>query len=452
MTPRLLLTTLLLGLAPRLLPAQAPLTLAEALERADRAAYANRSAAGQRMAQEGAALVPAGGILPILRLEAGMMRTTDPLNAFGFTLRRRKVTAAAFAPDRLNHPSGTDNVSTGLVIEQPLFNADAWLGRQSARHAVRAAQAQETWTRHQTGVDVVRAYWGTVLAAEQQTTLQAGLVAAREHARQAEALAAQGLVTRADLLLSGVRAGAIETALLEATSALRSARYQLAILMGEPGDTTFELPAHLPATDRLQRMLRAGVPPGSLQRADVEAASAASAAARADSRRAASLYLPRLNGFGRLDWFSADRPFEGQSAWTVGLMLTWTPFAGGSQIAQRREARGRQSAAEAMAEAAAAQAGLEQAQARDAVDLASTRLEITARGASQAAEAHRIVSRKYAGGLATIADLLQAAAEETSAALADRAAAYHAIVALAEMRQAYGADLSPLQQLEDEGD
>src|SRR5690349_25171691 len=104
MTPRLLLTTLLLGLTPRLLPAQAPLTLAEALERADRAAYANRSAAGQRVAQEGAALVPAGGILPTLRLEAGMMRTTDPLNAFGFTLRRREVTAAAFAPDRLNPP------------------------------------------------------------------------------------------------------------------------------------------------------------------------------------------------------------------------------------------------------------------------------------------------------------------------------------------------------------
>jgi outer membrane protein TolC len=133
-------------------------------------------------------------------------------------------------------------------------------------------------------------------------------------------------------------------------------------------------------------------------------------------------------------------------------MLTWTPFAGATDIAQRREARGRELAAQAMADAAEAQSLVEQHQAGDALRVAIARLPITARGVDQAAEAHRIVERKYAGGLATISELLDAAAQETAAALADLGAAYQAIVALAEQRTAHGLDLRPLQALDPRGE
>jgi len=83
-----------------------------------------------------------------------------------------------------------------------------------------------------------------------------------------------------------------------------------------------------------------------------------------------------------------------------------------------------------------------------AVPLAVARMEIAGRGVAQAIEAHRIVGRKYEGGLATVTELLDAAAVETAAALGDVAARYEAIVAMAEMRRAQGLDLSPLQDLE----
>ncbi len=126
-----------------------------------------------------------------------------------------------------------------------------------------------------------------------------------------------------------------------------------------------------------------------------------------------SLYLPRVNGFGRLDWNSPDAPFGGQSAWTMGVMLSWSPFAGGSELAEIRSAAGRVDAARAGADAARAQAGLELAQATDALALALVRLEIADRSVVQAQEAHRIVSRKYDGGLATVSELFDAAAMET---------------------------------------
>ena len=79
-------------------------------------------------------------------------------------------------------------------------------------------------------------------------------------------------------------------------------------------------------------------------------------AAERDVRRANAKYLPRLNGFGRYDWNSPDQPFGGQGSYTVGIMASWSPFAGASEIAARQAARGRAEAASAGAEAAEAAA------------------------------------------------------------------------------------------------
>ncbi len=431
------------------LTAQAPLTLGQALARAERSAYANRIAAGQHAAQAGQALAPYRGILPSLRVESGYLRTTDPLNAFGFTLRQRAVTPAAFAPARLNDPNATGNLMTGVVVEQPLFNADAWLGRAAAANANKAAEAAERWTRSGTAVDVVRAYWGAVLARDQVRTLRTALEAAHAHVRQAESMVQQGLATRSDALLASVKSGEVEAMLLGAESQARLAWHGLAVLMGDPADSAFTLPDSLPGAEQVvalrARAADSSDPPG--DRADVEAAAHARDAADADARRATALYLPRLNGFGRVDWNTPNTPFGGKSAWTLGVMLTWSPFAGGSELAEIRSAKGRRDAARAMSDAAAAQAGLERSRAGDAVELALARLAIADRSVAQSKEAHRIVGRKYAGGLATVTELFDAAAMETAAELGDVAARYDVIVAVAEWRKAEGRDLGPLVDL-----
>jgi len=430
--------------------AQAPLTLADALARADHAGYANRAATGATRAAAGTALAPLRGILPSVRVEAGYLRTTDPLNAFGFRLRQRGVTPAAFQPSLLNDPAAIGNLSTGLVVEQPLFNADAWLGRSAAARAEDATRAQEAWTRVGTAVEVYRAYWGAVLATEEAQTLSTAWDAAREHQRQAEAMVREGLATRSDALLASVRAGEIEANLLEARSQARLAKSGLALLMGDPADTTFELPSTLPSAETVRLTVTHASTDSAApaERADVQAAASAREAARADLRRANSLYLPRVNGFGRLDWNAPDAPFSGQSAWTVGVMLSWSPFNGGSERAEIGAARGRRESAGAMADAATATAVLELDRSRSGLEVALARLDIAERGADQAREAHRIVSRKYAGGLATISELLDAFAGETGSNLAFAAARYDALVAAAELRRAGGQDLSALLPLE----
>ena len=122
-------------------------------------------------------------------------------------------------------------------------------------------------------------------------------------------------------------------------------------------------------------------------------------------------------------------------------MASWTPFSGGAELAAVQAARGRAAMADAGAEAAAAQAGLEAVDRDNALAVARARLAIADQAVAQSTEAHRLVGRSYAGGLATITDLLTAAAAETGSRLAHSAALYQVVVAAAERQQARGLSL-----------
>ena len=218
---------------------------------------------------------------------------------------------------------------------------------------------------------------------------------------------------------------------------------QLALLLGAPGDTAFRFPSALPSSERVRALdgVSGGLTSGGvLERADVRAAAAGHAAARADVRRAQSAWLPRVNGMARYDWNSPDAPFDGPENWSVGVVASWTPFAGASQLSDLRATEGRERVARAQAEAARGQAELEASAQENAWRVALERLRIADEAVAQSAEAHRIVARKYEGGLAGVVELLGASASETEARLRQSHARWEAIVRAAERLQTTGRD------------
>ncbi len=444
---RLIAVLLVSGSAPAGLAAQA-LSLADALRLAGGGAYANRIAAADARAAEGNAGLALRGVLPTVRIEGGYVRTTDPLGAFGATLRQRSVTPSAFEPARLNDPAAIGNLTSALIVEQPIFNADAFFGRRAALRAGAAARAAESWTRAGTQLAVVRAYYGAVLAGEALAALDSAARAAHSHQRVAESQYRNGLVTRSDALLAAVRAGQVELQLIAARGAVRLARAQLALALGAPADIGFVLPDRLPDTTAIAALAAAADTGAAADRDDVRAARLGRDAAAADHQRANALFLPRVNSFGRLDWNAPHAPFGGRDAWTAGIMVSWSPFSGGAELAGRRSAAARRDAAAAAAEAAAARGRLEVQQAATALEVARARMSLTGEAVGQSAEAHRIVTRKYEGGLATAVALFDAATEETGARLGFAEARYQAIVALAEGRRAAGQTLAILTSLD----
>lgn len=425
------------------------LTLADALRRAEADGYGNRTARAQATAADATALAALQGALPTVRAEAGWVRTTDPLGAFGFLLRQRGVTPAAFDPAGLNGPDPRTNWNSGVVAEVPLFNADAWSGRRAARAGARAAEAQAEWSAGTTRVQVIGAYYGALLATEMVRTLEAADRTSQAHVRQAASMLEQGMVTRSDLLLAQVRSGEISAQLIGARAQAGLARRQLALMLGAPDDTAFVLPDSLPTAERLRAVAERLSPIRGADRADVRAAATMAEAARRDAGRATGRLIPRINGFGRYDWNDPDALFGGERSWTVGVMATWTPFSGAGEIADRRGARARAVAARAMAEAARAQAALEGAARESDVVVALERLTIAERAVDQGAEAERLVARRYAGGLAPITELLGAQAAETQTRLGLAEARVNVITALAARALARGADPALVAAIED---
>jgi outer membrane protein len=469
-----LLAGALLALAAGPAGAQEPMTLTEALSTASDGAYAVRIAEGEARERSSGRLEALQGILPTVRIESGFMRTTDPVATFGVQLRQRTITAADFDPARLNRPPVGENWTGAVVLEVPLLNPDAWLGLGAADRAGDAAELAAEWEGYETRGDVVRAYYGAILAADKVSTLEAAVKAARAHVRQAELMVEQGVVTKSDALLARVKAGEVEAELASARGEARSAVRQLATLLGRPGELP-ALPYRLPPAEAVRRVVGAGpgaastdtgpagptsradgrgllatAPAGAVEeRLDVRAARLGLSAARRDLLRARSTWLPRINAFGRWDWHSPDGVYEGDENWTVGVMAQWTPVAGASHLAETRGAAGRRAVAEARAEAARANARLEAETTADRLEAALERLTIAERAVEHATEAHRIVSRKYDGGLATVVELLDASATETRTRLERAHAVYSVIAEGAARALALGRDPARFATLDD---
>ena len=427
---------------------QAPITLRDALSRADSLAYANRMARGSAQARHAQALAPLHGVLPSVNVDAGYVQTTDPIGAFGTTLRQRSTTPANFDPHALNFPAPARDYSGDVEVQQPLFNADALIGRRAASLAAESADAGAQWTRYSVRADVVRAWFGAAVASAQVAALDSASAAAHAHVRVAQSMERNGLVTQSDVLLASVRANDLDAQLAAALGNAQMARRQLATLVALPGQI-LEIDARIPASDAI----RAETAPDTLDagiagRADLRAATLGAQAAGADANRARAAYLPRLNAFGRYDWHALSHPYGGLPSWTAGVMLSWSPFAGGSQLSDARRAQADRATANAAADAAHAQAQLDEAQTSTDLVVALQRMGLAELSATQAQEAHRIVTRKYEGGLATIVELLDAAAAQARTAVELSAARFAVITADAARRQALGRDPGTLVDLD----
>lgn len=455
----------------------APITLRDALQEADRHAFANRMASASASADNARARQPLKGILPSARIEAGVVRTTDPIGAFGTTLRQRLVSPEAFDPARLNNPAAVTNVTGGLVLEMPLVNGDAWTGWRAARAAADATRAASEWTSVTTRVHVVRAYYGAVLAAEKAEMLAQAERAAMAGVKQVQSMVQQGLVTKADALQASVRAADVTAQLLTARLEAETARQQLGVFLGRADGSAPHLPAQLPedapvralavrdtsrgaadaassepATGRTEEDASSSKPATGInaviERADIRAATAGVAAAQADRLRAGTTLLPRVNGFARYDWNDPTALYAGRKNWAVGVMASWSLFGGGSELSDLAGANARAESARAGQQAAIAQGQIEADAARRTIAVALQRLDLAEQAAVQSREAHRLVDKRYAGGLATVAELLAAETAATGAGLAHAAARYALIDALATYRRAIGADPAELTALE----
>ena len=393
------------------------LSLDEAVERARSESFRVRNAEAQERSARAQKRQSLAVFLPQITAAEDAATTTDPLNAFGFKLRQETVTQADFAPSALNDPERIDNFTTRLQVDQPLVNLDGWFERRAAASAVQAATEQTKRTRHVVAFRVKKGYYGLILAQERLSVIMAALTAARENARQAEALFDQGIITKADLLAARVRVLDLESQRTEASSKQRTASDRLRFLLG------IDEPIRIQATDSLTRERAAvesvAVESVNQRRSDMQALRLRADAAQEQVRAGWMAFVPKLNARGTYAW-NDDRLLGTDAAgYTVGASLTWNLFQGFKQIGQAQKAEADLQRAEIALEQQVLQNQVNIAEARRTLDATRQRLQYSRAAVEQAEESLRIRSDRYGEGLERTSDLLQA-----EAAVAERRLAY----------------------------
>lgn len=421
------------GLGIQALAGQAeshPLTLDEAVDLALRQNAELRAAEARTDAAEDGARMAESFLYPMVGVEAGTVRSNDPVAAFGSRLRQGRFTQSDFALDALNSPDPITDWSALAGAQWSILDAASWARREAATLGAEAARFGLERRRDATVFQTRVLYYQALQGLARLEAAQAGEEAAAATVRLFTSRRDQGLLTDADVLqaeaeLAGARAGR----LFDEQLAL-DARSRLGVFLGLPAD---RLP--LPTDTLLSEGMEIRTPSGTVEeRDDLLALDRMVKAAGAQVSLASRSGLPGLEVFGQVSTHTHETFGSREGNWTVGLQLRWPVFTGFARRSALDAAREQRRAVEIEREQAVRSARAEVGEAVRGVESAQRQVEAMDAAAAAAAEARRLVERRFQEGLATAVDLLQAEARvvEMRTRAVDARASYRIAVARLE--------------------
>jgi len=414
-----------------------PLTLAEALEKAEQA-NPDIQAAKQRAEAQGSRIESVDRMLwPRLDLTLGWSRTDLPAMVFMGKLNAGEFTQNDFAIDQLNSPAPLSHLMSTLTLMAPVDLAGKVKAMSSAQAAVeRAMQAGTLEMLQEIRVRVIEAYRNAELAARAVALTERALEGAQARERDIQARVEEGAALHADLLRARARRRQREADLAERRGQRRMAQAALARLLGaEPGtlyDPTEAPVAPAPLEGDLAAWMQRALEHRPVYTATQEKRNAAHWMTTAEDRA----LIPDVGVFGQLQ---DDRnSFSGgNQSWAFGAMLKWGVFDPG-RSKRLAAARADERAAELETRSSADQIRLEVEMAYRRAESARERYTAAAGGAEEGREALRVLQERRQAGMATLTDELEAEAASLGAELAEIQAAAEAALADAALKRAAG--------------
>ncbi len=419
--------------------AQDPLSLPEAVQMALQghpsveATEAKVNAAATKIKQANS------GYMPRLNYQESVTRGNNPVYVFGSLLTQRQFGMENFAIDKLNKPDFLNNFQSQLILDQTIFDAGQTKNRKrSAKLGKAMAEEQLRATRMRVIANVIRAYYGSVVAEESLKVAEEALKSALADQRRAEASRAAGMATDADVLSIQVHVASVKEQKIERASQLAVARAALNEALGLPLDTPHKLTTELKALVLPKADLSRYEEQAVKQRPELHQAQFAATLAETQSKLARAGYWPQISFRGV---FEADRQQfanKGGANWFFGATMRWNLFNG---MATREQVRGATFALRsALAQEKQADAGirLQVRQAHAELRAAQERIGVATAAVAQAEESLRITKNRYEAGLTTVTDLLRTETALLQARTRRLAAVYDQRVAAAKLELATG--------------
>ncbi|MEI6691703.1 MAG: TolC family protein [Chlorobium sp.] len=273
--------------------------------------------------------------LPKVTLSETLMVTNDPGAALVFKLQQSSIQATDFLPEKLNNPNVINDFNTSLQVTQPVYNADAALGRTIALTAKKAEEHMAVRTEETISFQVSKVYYGLILARKNIEAVEQSIKTMQGHSNEAAKAFSAGLMTKSDKLSTEVRLSELQEQKLMLHDAIKDATDALKVMLHIDASV-----AIVPTDD----LVVEGVVPErddkTIQdnRADLKALETSRQIAGYQADMARASRLPRVNAFLQTNLHS-DNIFSGGSSWAAGMNVQWNIFDGMASSGRIQEAK-----------------------------------------------------------------------------------------------------------------
>jgi len=341
-------------------------------------------------------------ILPKLNVSNTSSFTNNPLNAFGFKLLQKSVTAPDFNPDLLNDPGQVENFNTRIELLQPLINVDGWNKRKASNLQLQAANLQTERASDYLELEIIKTYMQLQLAYKSVTVLEKAKETALENQKITKNSLNQGLIQNADYLNVEVRLTEIENQLQYAHSNVKNVSDYMAFLIGNNGELTYkpdvELTLQVINFDENKQLNH--------QRNDIQAMQFGVDAQEQMLKSSKMSFMPRANAFANYEWNDSEIFGFGADNYLFGLQLSWDIFGGYQNIGKIHYEKAQLEKAHLNKDNYIAKSKLELNKTKRRLHDVKNNVTLSKLALDQSEEALRIKSNRYEQGLEKTTDLL----------------------------------------------
>jgi outer membrane protein TolC len=351
--------------------------------------------------------------LPQISASHNFYRTNNPVQAFGTLLNQGIFTEQDFQVDNLNNPSAISNFTTALRIEQPLVNFDKWAQRSALNSLKEAQGLQNEFDKKALLLEVEKLFMQLQLAYKGVEVIEKTREIAKKNYEDINNFYEEGLLVMPDVLDAEVRLNEIENEYLSAKNQLKTLSDYLLFLMNEDSSKIIS-----PDSKLELKVLGLKEQSQIKNREDVMAIDKRIEAQNKVQNATKLAFLPSLNAFGNVQWFS-DQVFEtGNRNFFIGASLNWNIFEGGKRIAKLQEEKASLEEVQLEASKYRSQSYLELEKARRQFEIAEQQLQRNRISLEQAEKAYKIRKDRFGEGLERTTDLLQAEQQQSNKRLA----------------------------------
>lgn len=351
--------------------------------------------------------------LPQLNVSHNFYRTNNPVQAFGTLLNQGAFTEQDFQIDNLNNPSAITNFTTALSIKQPVVNVDKWVQRSALSAQRQAQELQNTFEKKALLVEVEKLYMQLQLAYKGVEVLEQTREIAQQNYEDIQNFYDEGLLVMPDVLNAEVRLNEVENEYISASNQLKTLSDYLLFLMDKDANAIIKPESKLELNVvglKDQNQLET--------REDLLAVDLQTEAQQKMHTVSKLSFLPTLNAFGNVQWFSDEVFTTDTRNFFVGASLNWSIFEGGKKIAKLQEQTASLDQAQLEASMYASQSSLELEKAKRQVQEAEQKLNRNRLSLKQAEKAYNIRKDRFEEGLERTTDLLQAEQQQSAMRLA----------------------------------